>query len=55
LGIATVGGLLASQVLTLYTTPVVFLLVDRLVSRRRRAALTRSKHSAESLAPAKSS
>jgi hydrophobe/amphiphile efflux-1 (HAE1) family protein len=36
LGIATVGGLLAAQVLTLYTTPVVFLLVDRLVARRRR-------------------
>ncbi|MBY0297006.1 MAG: efflux RND transporter permease subunit [Methylobacterium sp.] len=38
LGIAIVGGLTVSQVLTLYTTPVVYLVLDRLrlrVSRRR--------------------
>ncbi|CAM3592194.1 efflux RND transporter permease subunit [Bordetella sputigena] len=40
LGITIVGGLLVSQVLTLYTTPVVYLYLDRLRhwARRRRAA-----------------
>jgi len=30
LGIAIVGGLLLSQLLTLYTTPIVFVCMDRL-------------------------
>jgi hypothetical protein len=32
LGIAIVGGLIVSQVLTLYTTPVIYLYMDRLNS-----------------------
>jgi multidrug efflux pump len=41
LGIAIVGGLILSQLLTLYTTPVVYLYLDRfrLWLRRRRAEL----------------
>ncbi|MEO8755670.1 MAG: efflux RND transporter permease subunit, partial [Casimicrobiaceae bacterium] len=40
LGIAIVGGLMLSQLLTLYTTPVVYLYLDRfaLWAKRRRAA-----------------
>ena len=38
LGLSIVGGLLLSQLLTLYTTPVVFACFDRLRHRLRRAA-----------------
>jgi multidrug efflux pump len=41
LGIAIVGGLIFSQVLTLYTTPVIYLAFDRL-ARRMRGARTAS-------------
>jgi multidrug efflux pump len=33
LGISMVGGLLLSQVLTLYTTPVIYIFFDRLAAR----------------------
>jgi len=40
LGITIVGGLLVSQILTLYTTPVIYLFFDRLAAKfsRSRAA-----------------
>ncbi len=48
LGITIVGGLIVSQALTLFTTPVVYLYMDRLRWRSRRApALTPSPSSAD--------
>ena len=43
LGLSIVGGLIVSQALTLYTTPVVYLYLDRLRLwfARRRAAVAR--------------
>jgi multidrug efflux pump len=41
LGVAIIGGLIASQVLTLLTTPVVYLLLDRLRGKRDEADLAR--------------
>jgi len=35
LGIAIIGGLLISQLLTLYTTPVIYIWFDRLAARLR--------------------
>ena len=48
LGIAIVGGLLVSQALTLYTTPVVYLLMDRLSNlvMRRPARAVPALHTA---------
>jgi Cu/Ag efflux pump CusA len=49
LGIAIVGGLIVSQILTLYTTPVLYLYFDRLGSlfRRRPAGPLRATRASE--------
>jgi len=48
LGIAMVGGLLLSQVLTLYTTPVIYIFFDNIAQRFSR----KNKHAAGEAAPA---
>ena len=39
LGYCIIGGLIVSQVLTLYTTPVIYLMLDKFVSKKGRSAL----------------
>jgi multidrug efflux pump len=53
LGIAIVGGLIVSQMLTLYTTPVIYLYLDRfsLWCRRRWSSAHRRVTASENLAP----
>ncbi|TLY38656.1 MAG: MdtB/MuxB family multidrug efflux RND transporter permease subunit [Nitrospirae bacterium] len=46
LGISIVGGLIFSQMLTLYTTPVVYLAFDRLAKRFAKRRAVPSKHEA---------
>ena len=43
LGITMVGGLLVSQVLTLFTTPVIYLAFDRLAARGVERAARRAR------------
>lgn len=38
LGVAIVGGLIVSQILTLYTTPVIYLALDQLRQRTKKRA-----------------
>jgi hypothetical protein len=47
-----VGGLLVSQLLTLYTTPVVYVLLDRLRTRWQRSWRRRGNVAATPGAPA---
>ncbi len=51
LGITIAGGLIVSQVLTLYTTPVIYLYLDKLHQRLRRMRLPRRRASG-AIAPA---
>jgi multidrug efflux pump len=51
LGIAIVGGLIVSQVLTLYTTPVIYLAFDRLATRLARRGAARAGRFQPTTAP----
>jgi multidrug efflux pump len=51
LGIAIIGGLILSQLLTLYTTPVIYLIFDRVAARLRRRTVSSSEQDPGSRAP----
>jgi multidrug efflux pump len=50
LGISIVGGLIVSQLLTLYTTPVVYLYLDRMSVRLRKQRERRRERLAQAVA-----
>ncbi|HET9595284.1 MAG TPA: multidrug efflux RND transporter permease subunit [Anaeromyxobacteraceae bacterium] len=52
LGITIVGGLVFSQLLTLFTTPVVYLALDRFTARRRRGSAAAGAPGAAAVRPA---
>ena len=52
LGISIVGGLILSQLLTLYTTPVIYLCMDRLRLRVGRSRHSSNPRSGDDLSPA---
>jgi HAE1 family hydrophobic/amphiphilic exporter-1 len=52
LGVAVVGGLLLSQLLTLYITPVVYLYLDRIDRRIKRRLEPQLEEVAEPIKPA---
>jgi multidrug efflux pump len=52
LGLSIVGGLILSQLLTLYTTPVVYLAFDRLARRVRAGRLPAPSEEAFGSGPA---
>jgi multidrug efflux pump len=55
LGMTIIGGLLVSQILTFYTTPVIYLLLDKLHRKLRgRSSIIKNKNSAE-LVPGRAS
>ena len=51
LGIAVVGGLILSQLLTLYTTPVIFVLMDRMRAATARGVARMTRKTTTQLLP----